>query len=235
MDMAHELDSLRAGAVRDLEAAHDFFEHTSLVWQTFEAWVSSGNTLKAKSITTGTIVTQTDLVALAPRYKAEFLLAFTFQHFISVFETFVFGLSRLALIHNPRALSKRQVEVSALLEAADKETVIADVIDKALNDLKYGALREWFVYLDGIVKLGCPSAEETDRLAEMKAARDILVHNAGVANATYVRKSGPAARFNEGDRVDISPEYHNETWTLVRKVIDDVSSAAKRRLAKKSP
>ena len=48
-----------------------------------------------------------------------------------------------------------------------------------MNELKYEPLREWFAAINRAVKLDCPTGYEIDALAEIKAARDLLEHNAG--------------------------------------------------------
>ena len=58
--------------------------------------------------------------------------------------------------------------------------------DRELNELKYDRPMAWFDYLNRIVKLGCPTVEEIERFAEMKAARDLLIHNSGIVNFRYV-------------------------------------------------
>jgi hypothetical protein len=60
----------------------------------------------------------------------------------------------------------------------------------------------------------------------MKATRDVLVHNRGVANKTYEFKAGKLARYGDGQRIDISEPYHRQTWELLRKIVTDVSNAA---------
>ena len=41
----------------------------------------------------------------------------------------------------------------------------------------------------------------------MKAARDCLEHNRGVINQDYLNKAGTAARYAEGDSVQIDEPY----------------------------
>lgn len=67
------------------------------------------------------------------------------------------------------------------------------------------------------MKLGCPTDDEVDALAELKATRDVLEHNAGVANDTYVRKAGKKARYAAGEYVEIDDAYHLASWQLVKK------------------
>jgi hypothetical protein len=78
--------------------------------------------------------------------------------------------------------------------------------------------------------LGCPSAAEIERISEAKASRDMLAHNRGFANKIYESKAGRAARFKDGDRIEISEQYHREIWELIRKLIADLCSATDAKL-----
>jgi hypothetical protein len=80
--------------------------------------------------------------------------------------------------------------------------------------------------LEDKAKLGCPTPDEIEKIAEAKASRDVLVHNRGVAAKTYELKAGKLARYKEGQRIEIPEHYHRETWELIRKVITDISNAA---------
>jgi hypothetical protein len=60
----------------------------------------------------------------------------------------------------------------------------------------------------------------------MKAARDCLEHNRGVINRDYLEKAGNAARYPEGDLVQIDEPYLMECFTLLRGVTVAMSSAA---------
>ena len=80
--------------------------------------------------------------------------------------------------------------------------------------------------MDDKAKLGCPTPDEIEKIAEAKASRDVLVHNRGVAGKTYESKVGKLARYKDGQRIDIPEPYHRETWELIRKVITDISNAA---------
>jgi len=80
--------------------------------------------------------------------------------------------------------------------------------------------------------LDCPAEEEIDALAEIKAARDILEHNAGVVNEIYLRKAGKRARYGVGDHIELEDAYHLESWTLLKKAVRDVTFAAIARLSK---
>ena len=54
-----------------------------------------------------------------------------------------------------------------------------------MNEVLYERPSGWFAYLETKVKLGCPSGEEIERIAEAKASRDVLLHKRGIAGKTY--------------------------------------------------
>ncbi len=66
----------------------------------------------------------------------------------------------------------------------------------------------------------------------MKATRDLLIHNSGIVNKTYLDKAGKMARYTVGEQVVIDSSYFSDCWLLAKKLIDDIAAAAKHRLTK---
>lgn len=230
MPVADNIRSLRDRTSRDLDAVHDYFEHSLFVWQSFRDLVRLGHKTTTQNRATGTTIDQDGLVGLASHYTREYLATFTFRQFVSTFEGFLFEILYLMLRHNPRQLARKQLVFEAVLDAADREEIIAAVILKHLNELKYENLRAWFDALDRAVHLDCPSEDEIELLAEVKAARAILEDNAGIVNETYLRKAGNKARYAVGKRLEIDDAYHLASWSLIKKVVGNVSTAAVARL-----
>ncbi len=188
--------------------------------------VKEGRKFTFRNLTTSTQVDEQALLGRAQLYVTVYLMSSTFQHFVSLFEEFFFGLLRHWLAAYPGSHSNKQVEMSTILKASDKAAVVLAVVDKELNDLKYKRVADWFTYLERLAKLGCPTTAEIEELAEIKASRDILVHNNGVVNATYVEKAGKRARYQVGEKLEIPEHYHRESWERIRKVVDQLSNAA---------
>jgi hypothetical protein len=118
------------------------------------------------------------------------------------------------------------VDFRTILDAPDKDSITLLVVNKELNEVLYERPAAWFAYLEDKAKLGCPTPDEIDRLAEAKASRDILVHNRGAVSKVYEAKAGTLARFKDGDKLDIPEAYHRQTWELIRKLVADISDAA---------
>lgn len=226
-------DDLRALADRSLAAlseGHDYFTFSKRVWQLLRKDIAIGRQVTFHNRTTGKTVNQEVLPDLALHYVAEYLTGATFQHFVSLFEDFVFDLLRHWLAAYPGSLAKKQIEFGTVLQAPDKAALTLAVVDRELNELKYERVAEWFAYLERLAKLGCPTAAEVGRLAEIKASRDILAHNKGVANAIYVAKAGKLARCETEEPLEISEKYLRESWETIRKVVRDVSTAAVKKV-----
>lgn len=230
MSIADDLQTIAERSNRDLDSAHDFFVHSQTVWQSFQLLVSSGHTISTVNAVTGTAIDEAGLLRLAPHYAHHYLATFTFRQFVATFESFFFAFFHRLLQHNPWSYGKSQLDLDTVLKARDRDEVIAGVLLKQLNELKYGKIRDWFDALNKAVKLDCPADDDVDALTEIKATRDILEHNAGVVNDLYLRKAGKRARYVAGERIEINEEYHLASWLLIKKVVADLTAAAVSRL-----
>ncbi len=171
MPITDDLRATAEQAIHDLEDVISFFEHSNIVWRSFAAFVRSGHTVTATSIATHKTIDENSLVALGPRYSRDYLTTFTFRQFVSTFESFFFAFFHRVRQHNPWPLVQRQVDFNTVLRAKDRDEIISTVISKELNEVKYRSVREWFRSLDETIKLGCPSNDDINSLAEVKATR----------------------------------------------------------------
>jgi hypothetical protein len=235
MSTTDDIQKLAEQTHRDLDTVHDFFHHSKTLWMSLRILVEGGQTLISNNAVTGNTLDQNGLLRLAPQYAKDYLATFTFRQFVSTFESFLFSLLQYLLRHNPWQFAKSQLDFELVLRASNREEIISAVIVRKLNDLKYERIGDWFEAINKAVNLGCPSDDEIAALAEIKATRDILEHNAGVVNETYIRKAGKRARFPVGRTIEIDDTYHLESWQLIRKVVVDTSAAAIAHLPSPAP
>lgn len=107
---------------------------------------------------------------------------------------------------------KRTVSIQAVLDSSSIEEVHERATDALLNDLSYKSPAEFaesFQTLVSINVLECPAYH---RYMEIKASRDIFVHNRGTANETYARKAGTHARVNPGMTLPADIQYFLESY-----------------------
>jgi hypothetical protein len=224
-----DVKALADRADADLVAGHDYYHHTRLSWRLLRARARRGGPFTIRNPATGTIAKAAQLVELSVSYESVRLTESVFQHFVALFEDFVFELLRLWLSAYPGGIpnkDKKDVELTTVIDAPDREAILQAVIDRELNALKYERPKAWFRYLNDRVKLGCPTDEQIERFAEIKASRDILAHNRGVVNQTYLNKSGQRPRYQLGQRLEVPEPYLHETWLLIRGLVQDITTAA---------
>ncbi len=83
----------------------------------FQRLVDQGHTVAFQSVATGTAIDQTGLLGLASRYTREYLAAFTFRQFVSVFEVFLFDFLHRLLRHNPWQFARTPLDFEDVLKA----------------------------------------------------------------------------------------------------------------------
>ncbi len=226
MGLADDIRALRDRTLADLTAAYDCFTDTRTAWQIVQGAIANGHTFSIQSALTGTVTTEASLASRIQEYIDRHLTQATFQQFVASFESFFFDLLGLWLMAYPQSLMGKKVDFRVVLEAPDREEIIRVAVGRELNEVLYERPAGWFAYLDEKVKLGCPTADELERIAEVKAARNVLVHNRGIASKVYAAKAGKRARCKAGEQLDFPKPYHREAWELLRKVVADVASAA---------
>ncbi len=100
------------------------------------------------------------------------------------------------------------------------------MVDRELDGLRYKRPADWFKYLNDRVNLNRPTDEQIERLAEIKASRDILVHNRRIANETYRDKAGTRALNAAGQRLAVQELYLRDSSLLIRTVVEELSTGA---------
>jgi len=226
MPLVADIQLLRDLILSELEAVHDYYAYTRRAWQLVQRQIAAGKKLRFRNRATGNQLTEKGLPEMAKLYSSDYITSSTFQQFVSLFEDFMFKLLRLWLLAFPQRLEKKLIPASILFEAHDLEEARAALVERELHELAYKKVRDWFAYLDSLVHLDYPTTEEIDRLTEIKASRDVLVHNRGIANVLYEDRAGERKRCRTGERLDLPESYHRQSWELIRKVVTDVSNAA---------
>lgn len=230
MTLIDEITHLRDDSLSSLDASHDHYAHTKWAWGVVRQLVRQGRKFTIRNQVTGNTVDETKVDGLARNYVARDLVSSTFQHFVSLFERFVFDFVRVWLTEYPKSLSGKQVKFGTVIEATDKGEIVAAVVQKQVLEISYERVGDWFAYLEKIAQLGCPNQDQIERLAEIKASRDVLVHNNGIANSTYVAKSMGRARFAEGENLELPEQYHRDSWQLLKQVVADVANSGINKL-----
>lgn len=128
----------------------------------------------------------------------------------------------------------KKFDVDDILNSNDKEQIVEKIIKQNLINLFYAGpvkQKEYFIKVLGI--------EVDDALwdawFEIKASRDIIVHNSGVINALYINKSGLNSRGVENSNLIIDGNYFSTCIAKMKSFIGKCTTSAKKSLVPQKP
>ena len=242
MPLSDDIRSLTDQVLDRVQVAREFYVHSRQAWRLVENLAGKGRPVGIVDLTTKRHLPAEDLKLRVQKYVTRRLTESTFRELSSILEDWILGLIRLWLTAYPedmdlnfdpatgQRLGKKQEEVqvplSRLLHLRDCSAIFGGLIERVVRDMTYERPDKWFRYIDSRLSIGCPDANQRARLYEMKAARDCLEHNRGVINRDYLDKAGTAARFAEGELVQIDEPYLMACFALLRDVIVAMGDAA---------
>ena len=100
----------------------------------------------------------------------------------------------------------------------DKDALIDQVIDQRLASLFYASPKKQLEYLDKAIGVKVENSI-WKKWIEIKARRDLWIHNAGVVNQIYLDKAKEAAKCTLGQEATITLQYFQETVALTKRMI----------------
>ncbi len=76
--------------------------------------------------------------------------------------------------------------------------------------------------------------ENSEQWFEIKATRDVIVHNLGIINEVYINKAGDKSRGKIGEKILITQNYFRETISYLKRSIIKMSTQLKSNFAEKN-
>lgn len=132
---------------------------------------------------------------------------------VAITEALLSDIVRSVVIKYPQKLgAKRTITIQNVLEATSIEEVHLRATDALLNELSYKSPSEFSEAIQSIVSISLLECPAFHQYMEIKASRDIFIHNRGVANDTYVRKAGIRVRVNSGMNLPADVQYFLESY-----------------------
>jgi hypothetical protein len=142
---------------------------------------------------------------------------------VAVTEGYMADMLRMVLRAFPKKLSgkDKKVELSVILDADDIGAVLEEVITTEINAAFYASPAKYFSYIEGTLSI---SIQEDRKLtySEIKATRDIYVHNGGIANGLYRQKAGRLARAEPGASLPLDETYFDSAISCMKGVVQAI-------------
>lgn len=117
----------------------------------------------------------------------------------------------------------KKLDISTILECESKETLVSTIIEQQLLALFYAGPSSQFEYLRRVVGVELGDDLQNDWI-EYKATRDLIVHNSGVINQTYINKCGDFDRGQLGEKIVVDKDYFETAIAKMKALIGRISS-----------
>ncbi len=144
-------------------------------------------------------------------------------HIVAIVEDYIATSARIILEWYPEKLKTggKKVDVGTIIDAKDIGELISTIVDRKLIEMLYASPAEYFKHLEEILSFTIDDDSKL-KYIELKAARDLLVHNAGIINDVYILKVGDQARGARGELVRINKTYFNSVTVIAKKLIESI-------------
>lgn len=132
---------------------------------------------------------------------------------VSIIETMLGDVIRAVVQKYPQKIGgKKTIALQTVLEAASLEDIHVRALDGLLNELSYKSPIDFAESFKELTSVGLLECVAFHKYVELKATRDIFIHNRGIANEVYVRKSSSHARVNSGMQLPADTVYFLESY-----------------------
>lgn len=150
---------------------------------------------------------------------------------VSQFEAFLVYVLKLIILNYPHKLSisakntdsNKKVDLDIILESSDKEEIISRMINERVNQISYLPPNDYLQYFKNVTGINI-SKKEFHNYVEIKATRDLLIHNSGIINHIYLSKVGKSKRGAEGETIVIGSDYYDHTVATLKELARIIGS-----------
>lgn len=127
---------------------------------------------------------------------------------VTIVEAMCNDLLRAIVAKYPGKLgANRKLSLGAVLASSSIEVVHGHAIDTLLNELAYKSPKEYAEAVQELIGINLMECTAFQKYVEIKATRDVYIHNSGVANDIYARKADVHARVKPKNKLPVGLQY----------------------------
>ncbi len=155
-------------------------------------------------------------------------------YIVAQFENFISDVISELLKHEPRKLLERvnginhqkTIALNTIILNSSREEIIDEIIEAELISIMYASPQKQNEYFRDVLKINVESLI-WDKWFEYKATRDIIIHNSGYVNDTYIGKAGVLARGVIGNKIEVDDVYFEDMIKTLKSFAGKISTAVK--------
>ncbi len=145
---------------------------------------------------------------------------------VTIIEALMGDILREVILEFPEKIgSKKMIDYNCILSASSIEEIHLQVVDLLLNELSYKSPKDFVEECKKFLAVNLWKCTPFHKYIEIKATRDIYLHNQGIANDIYIRKAYSLAREKSGKKLPINPEYFLESYEYCIQITEGLEEA----------
>ena len=163
---------------------------------------------------------------------------------VSILEKFLEEIIKTVLIKYPGKLSvdidgknkkeneERKIDIKDIINAKSLEEIFLSIINQKLFKLFYASPADYFKYLSDTIQINLNN-DLILTYIEIKATRDLVIHNKGKVNAIYIQKAGTKARVTDTKQnIPFSGDYYIKSFSVFKKIVRSTYEIASKEYLK---
>jgi hypothetical protein len=148
-----------------------------------------------------------------------------FVYLVALFDAFLADIFSEIVRARPHILrtSKKQITYDKLLEFNSFDALVNFIVSREMNELSYKPILDQVKYYRERFGVGIEeSGIEVSELIELKATRNLLMHNNGVVNHIYMELV-PDGAYKLGEEVKVDVSYFDKALKSLETVADFIT------------
>lgn len=156
---------------------------------------------------------------------------------VSLVEPVLMEFVRLTLLYDKRRLKnkpkgcEKHLDYDTIVDCDDYDGIVNIIISKYVDALSYSKPQEQLEYLTKLLSITIDD-DDWNSWIEIKATRDLIVHNSGVINRVYLEKVGTSARGQLGEKIVVDNNYYDHVIIISKSLIGSIASRIVKELNK---
>lgn len=127
--------------------------------------------------------------------------------------------------------SVKKIDVAEIVSNNSKEAVINVIIKQQLISLFYAGPASQFEYMKKAIGIALDENTQ-NKWIELKATRDLIVHNYGIVNDVYLKKCNNFARGTLGEKTGVDKKYFESSIANAKSLIGKIALQIQRSMKK---
>jgi len=144
---------------------------------------------------------------------------------VSKFESYLFDTLKEVLKKFPNKLSitvqgignYKDIPLQLIMQSESIDSLMNEIISNRIIMVSYATPQNYLRYFQEITGCSTDKDEFADYI-EIKATRDLIIHNSGIINETYKTKVGEKSRGTIGDKIAVDKTYFDHSIATMKRI-----------------